>query len=206
MNAFEMAILIIFHPIITFQHIKRLRGKFRYTPILVILFLIIAVRCFSIYVTHFPLTTVESRDANVFLEIVKLILPIVTWTLASYSMTTLLDGESQFRETLLATAYCMIPYIIVMIPLTLLTRILEVGQESLYYSIETIMWIWIIWLLFYSLKEMNEYSVSKAVIIALLSVFTMIIVWATVVLFFAISAQFLNFIKEVFVEFRLKFY
>lgn len=206
MNALEMAVSIIFHPIITFQNIKRLRNRFHYYPIFIILLFVVGVRCFSIYYTHYPLSGIQPREMNLFLEAVKLILPIATWALASYSMTTILEGESQLRETLLATSYCMIPYIIITIVLTLFSQLLEVGQESFYYSIQAIMWIWIIGLLFFSLKEMNEYSMPKTIVIALLSVFTMAIVWATMVLFFAISAQFFSFIKEIFVEFRFKFY
>ena len=51
-----------------------------------------------------------------------------------------------------------------------------------------------------SIKEMNGYSVRKTLLIVLLSVFTMLIIWATVVLLFTISSQFVTMLREVYFE------
>jgi len=201
-----MALLVIFHPIVAFQYIKKLRDRFNYMPIIILLLSVIASRCFAIYFTHFPLAEIHPREANIFLEIFKLFLPVFTWTVASFALTSILDGECQFREILMATAYSMLPYILVTIPLTILSRILEGEQQGFYDTAQTIMWIWIILLILISLKELNDYSVLKTIMVALLGLFTMIVIWATVVLFFAIVSQFLNFIQEVLVEVRYKFY
>lgn len=200
-----MSLISMFHPIVAFYYIKKDREKFHYAPIFLLLFLLVAGRIFSIYVTHFPLATIQPRDANIFLESIKLLLPILTWALASYAMTTILDGESLFRETLMATTYSLMPYIVFIGPVTLFSRILETDMAALYTGLHTVIWLWVFVLFFISLKEMNNYTIKKTVIVSLLSVFTMVLIWATFALFFAISAQFFSFIQEVFIEVKFKF-
>lgn len=205
MQVIRTSLISIFHPIVAFYSIKKDRDKFNYAPIFLLLFLMVAGRIFSIYVTHFPLATIQPRDANVFLEGIKLLLPIVTWALASYAMTTILDGESLFRETLMATAYSLMPYIVFMVPITLLSRVLEVEAAALHTGLQVVVWLWVILLFFISLKEMNNYTVKKTVVVTLLSIFTMVLIWAAFALFFAISAQFFSFIQEVIIELKFKF-
>lgn len=206
MGIIKMAGLVIFHPIVAFQYIKKQRDRFNYVSIIILFFLIIAVRIFEIYFTHFPLSDIQSKDANIFLEIVKLFLPVLIWVIASYAITSILEGECQFREILMATAYSMVPYIIITVFLTLLSNILEAGQAGLYSTLQTGMWIWIVLLLLISLKEMNNYTLKQTILIAFLSLFTMVVICATSVLLFSIVSQFLDFVQEVLVEIRYKFY
>ena len=60
--------------------------------------------------------------------------------------------------------------------------------------------VWVILLMIVGLKEMNEYSVGKTVAVVLLTVFTMAVIWATIVLLFTISSQFVTMIREVYYE------
>ena len=169
------------------------------------IFLAAAVQIFSIYVTHYPLSTVNLRNANVVFECAKILLPVVTWGVASYAMTTILDGETKFSEAMLATCYAMIPFLLISPLLTLFSRILDLGQSGLYYGMYGAMLFWIIALLLTALKEMNHYSVGKTAVVTFLSLFTMMLIWASVALLFSLSMQFITFVKEVIVEARYLF-
>lgn len=204
MEFLKISLAVIFHPVDTYQYIKKDRSKFSYLPILVLLFLVVAVRAFSIYFTHYPLASVEPRDANLFLESAKILLPALTWVLASYAITTIIDGETLLRENLLAMVYSMLPYIIFSIPLTLVSRVFDKGESNLFNTLQVIIWIWVILLFLINLKAMNNYTIRKTILISLLSIFTMALLWATIMLFFAITNQFFHFIKEVMLEFRMK--
>lgn len=200
----KMSVLVLFHPVVAFHYIQKDRRRFSYYPILILLFLCICVRLFSIQLTHYPLSMMQARNGNVLLECVKLFVPILTWVIASYAMTTILDGETLIREALLATAYSMVPYIIFTVPLTLLSRILELEQSALYYTLQAFVMGWVILLFIINMKEMNHFSGKRTLVIILLSLFTMAIIWATVALFFAISSQFISFIGEILLEFKYK--
>ena len=198
MKTLKMSIMVLFHPVVTFQYIQKNRSEFSYLPVAALLLLSIIVRIFSIQVTHYPLAAGEPRNTNIMLECIKLFVPVLTWVLASYAMTTILDGETLFREALLAMAYSLVPYIVFTVPLTLLSRIMELSQGSLYYSIQNAI------LFIINMKEMNHFSGKKTLVIILLSLFTMAMIWATVALFFAISSQFISFVQEVLLEMKYK--
>ena len=52
-----------------------------------------------------------------------------------------------------------------------------------------------------ALKEMNGYSGGKTVLVILLTLFTMVMIWAVVILLYTIASQFVTMIKEMFYEF-----
>ncbi len=204
-ESLKLAVMILFHPIAAFEYMKRKRETLSGLMILAVIFLAAAVQIFSIYVTHYPLSTVNLRNANVVFECAKILLPVVTWGVASYAMTTILDGETKFSEAMLATCYAMIPFLLISPLLTLFSRILDLGQSGLYYGMYGAMLFWIIALLLTALKEMNHYSVGKTAVVTFLSLFTMMLIWASVALLFSLSMQFITFVKEVIVEARYLF-
>lgn len=207
MKWLKLAAVTLFHPMVGFNYMKRDRSKFNYTPILVIMLLMIFTKIFSIFVTHYPLATVTTRDANVLVECAVMIVPILSWVIASYAMTTILSGEVMFRECLMACSYSLLPYIIVQIPLSVATNIMEESQQGLYNVISNFALLFVLLLLFINLKEMNNYTMAKTFGIILLSLFTMILLWASISLVFALSMRFVNFVSEIITEisFRLNY-
>lgn len=201
MKSLKLCLMTLFHPIVVTEHIKKQRGeKMNWMPIIVLLALALGVRILSIYGTHYPLAAVSVRKANLLLECGKLFVPVLTWVLASYMMTTILDGETLFTETLLFSAYALVPYIVFTPILTLASRIMENSQIGLFTSMEVIILGWVVVLMIMALKEMNGYSVGKTVLMILLSLFTMVMIWAMVILLFTIASQFVGMIKEMFYE------
>ena len=200
-ESLNLCLMTLFHPIVVTEHIKRQRGKkMNWIPVIVLLALALLVRIFSIYFTHYPLATVSVRKANLLLECGKLFVPVLTWVLASYAMTTILDGETLLSETLLFSAYALVPYILFTPILTLASRLMDINQLGLFASCEVIILGWVVLLMIIALKEMNGYSAGKTTLIIFLSLFTMVMIWAVVILLYTISSQFAGMVKEIFYE------
>lgn len=202
MESLKLCIMTLFHPLVVTEHIKRSRGRtMNWLPVIVMLALTVLVRIFSIYVTHYPLSSVSVRKANLLLECGKLVVPVLTWVLASYAMTTILDGECLFQETMLFSAYALTPYIVFTPVLTICSRLMDGNQLGLYTTLEFIILGWVVLLMILALKEMNGYSGGKTVLVILLTLFTMVMIWAVVILLYTIASQFVTMIKEMFYEF-----
>lgn len=199
-----MSVLVLFHPAVAFTYIQKERNKFSWFPVILLLGLGILIRLFSLEFTHFPLSSITARS-NLFLEVAKLFIPLISWGICSYLMTTILDGETLFRESMLAVSYALVPYILFMIPLTLLSRIMDVSQLGLYTTIETVILGWVILLIIISLREMNHFTIGKTVGVVFLSLFTVAVLWCAVALLYSICTQFIDFVKEVITELRYKF-
>lgn len=205
MKALKLAAVTLFHPIVGFRYMKKDRTKFNYHPIWIVLLLMIFTKIFSIYVTHYPLNNVNLRNANLIIECAVMIVPVMTWVVASYAMTTIMDGEVMFRECLLACCYSLLPYIIVHIPLTLMTNVMDLGQIGWYSTINNASLLFVLVLLFINLKEMNNYTISKTFGVIFLSLCTMLVIWASILLVYALTLRFTSFISEVIVELQYKF-
>ena len=187
-ESLKLCLMTLFHPIVVTEHIKRQRGKkMNWLPVIILLALALIVRIFSIYFTHYPLSAVSVRKANLLLECGKLFVPVLTWVLASYAMTTILDGETLLTETLLFSAYALVPYIVFTPILTLASRLMDGNQMILYGALEFGILGWVVLLMIIALKEMNGYSMGKTVAIIFLSLFTMVMIWAVIILLYTSS-------------------
>ncbi len=205
MTGLKMCVMMLFHPIVVGEHIKRQRGNEAFRrqslcTVIVILAAALGVNIFSIYFTHYPLSSVSVRKANLLLETGKLFVPVLTWVLASYAMTTILDGATRMGEAMLYNVLTLVPYVVFTVPVVLLSQVMDANTASLYGVMTGGLIVWMAVLMIVGIKEMNEYSVGKTVLVVLLTVFTMAVIWATIVLLFTICSQFVTMIREVYYE------
>ncbi len=205
MTGVKLCVMMLFHPIVVSEYIKRQRGNeaFRKTSrilVLILLALALGVNIFSIYFTHYPLASVSVRKANLLLEVGRLFVPVLTWVLASYAMTTILDGATLIGEAMLYNTLTLVPYVLFTVPVVLLSRLMDGGQSAVYTVMTGGLLVWVVALMVIGLKEMNEYSIPKTLLVLLLTVFTMAVIWATIVLLFTIASQFVTMLREVYYE------
>ena len=193
---------VIFHPGATFRLIKFYRDDFSSLPVFVLLFLTVAVRVSFIFLAHFPLAELEPKDANIFLEMVKLLLPLLTWVVSSYAVTSIMGGEALPKEILMAAAFAMVPYIILAIPLAGVSRLLSstADEKSLFVFLNNAVWFWVLLLHFLSVKNLHDYGILKTVVVCALSVFGMALIWALFVLMFALTGNSKAFIQGLVLE------
>jgi hypothetical protein len=202
MEAIRLSLMVLFHPADSFRRIKSDRSRFDYKPIFVILFLLIVVRVAYIYLCHFPLALIQPRDTNIFLEIVKLILPVVSWAVSCYAVTTIMDGGSLMRETMKSSVYCMMPYIYFTIPLAILSHVLGLSEMMLFRALTAGIWIWVALLFLISIKVMNEYTVLQTIGISLITIITLILIWAAFLLLATLTGQLIDFVRGFITELR----
>jgi len=179
------------------------RSRFDYRPVVVILLLLVIVRVSYIYICHFPLAVLKPRDTNILLEVVKLIVPVLTWALSCYAVTTILDGGSLIRETLLSTVYCMLPYVIFTLPLGLLSHLMGLSELLLYRALIWVVWIWIGILAVMSIKIMNDYTMLKTIGICLITIVTVFLIWAAFLLTVTLTGQLIDFFTVLITEIRV---
>jgi len=199
----KMAFGVIFHPVETFEEIKNGRGKLNLVPGVIILLSVLAARIFYLFVVHYPLADIDLKDSNIWLEAVKLLLPVITWVIASFAITAILDSESKISEIFLATTYCMVPYILVTFPLAVLSRILTRNEASFYGFILNCTWIWILLLFFISLRTLNDYSISRTAAAYAISGGTMVLIWFVSLLGYTLTGKLYQFISGIIYEIRM---
>lgn len=203
-NALKLSLAMLFHPVDTLERIKKTRDNPNYLPSFIILLTVIATRVFFIYTAHYALSNIDPKDANIWLEVVKYLLPVLTWVVASFAITSISGGEAKINEIFIASSYCMLPYIVINIPLALLSNLMSKDEAMLYSLIIIISWIWVFVLFFLGLQKLNDYTVKKTVAVSAVSIAMMGLIWAMLILMYTLSLQLHEFITGIIREIRMK--
>lgn len=100
---------------------------------------------------------------NLLMEMLGVVIPFVLWCGVNWALTTLMDGKGTFKEIVIASAYSLVPVILVMIPLTLLSRGLRAEEGGLYYAGMAFAMGWSALMMFVGTMITHEYSFLKTV-------------------------------------------
>lgn len=172
----------------------------------IILYLLVAVaKIFSLFVVHYPFRSQEIYEINLASEMLTTFVPLLTWVIASYMVTTICSGEVKMREVFSASAYCMLPYVIVIIPLSLISNIMSSSSSGLYTGIITLMWIWVGIMFFVSTMSMNSYGFIETIKIVLLTLFACVFMWLVILLIFMLGEEVVDFFTGIYDNFKIYF-
>lgn len=199
----KFALATIFYPRQAFVALKTERSRTGYLGDVIVLISIVLVRIVYIYTTHFPLAELNPRDSNLLLEIVRLIVPLLSWVVANSAVTSIFDGEVMPRQMLKASVFAVLPYVVLTIPIALISRILGTGEEALFVALRTLVTVWVGGLLFFAVMVLNDYTIVKAIWICGLSIVAMLLLWAVILLAYALTGQLYSFVSRFILEIRM---
>ena len=120
---------VIFHPFDGFWCAQR-AGKGDPRAATIIIALVTMVYILSKQLTGFIFNTEIDQDFNLFSELLGVIVPVLLWCVANWSITTLMDGEGSFKDIYIATAYSLVPLILINVPMIILSRIIVQEEQQ----------------------------------------------------------------------------
>ncbi len=202
MHLLTLSLCVLKHPAQTFALIKANRHRFKMYPAVILIALCVIVRIASIFATHFPLTAIDVKDMNVLFEVGIIIVPLVSFAICSFALSSVLDGSSKLSENVMAVAYAMLPYILLTLPLAFFTRLLEIGDRGLYTSINSFIFAWVLLLMFIAVKVINEYTLAQTVFSVVLTLVIVVLFWCVLLLIAALAGQFIMFVTGIYRELR----
>lgn len=194
---------MLVHPFRTLDNIKNSRKRISPWGAAIIVVLVFAVRLMFIYTVHYPFMDIELEDVNIILEFIKLILPILTWSCATFLIAGQFSGESTLKENFLATAYCFVPYVVINLLATALSQVLSRGETGFFAFLVNGVMIWIIILLIDSVRRLNDFSFGRTLLVCLISLLCMVICWFIVLFGYMVIVGFLQFVREIMQELQL---
>jgi hypothetical protein len=196
---------VIFHPFDGFWDIKHeKRGSMAAAVVLVVLLL--AVTLFDYQFKGFLFMEDKLRmRVSLITEILKIGLPFILWVFASWSLTTLLDGEGSLKDIAIATAYCLLPMILIKVPMTLASNFVTVDEGAFITVFNGISYFWAGLLLFISVVVTHQYTVPKAILTILMSVVCMGILLFLSMLVVTLAQQIVSFFMMVYQEASIRF-
>lgn len=137
-------------------------------------------------------------------ELINLLLPFVLWCVANWSLTTLMDGEGKFTEIVMATAYALMPMLIIYIPNTVLSIFMTQEESVFYVFFNGLAMLWTAFLLFVGTMTVHQYSVKKTAVTILLTLVCMGFLLFLGLLFFSLIQQIYAFFYTIYQEFLFR--
>lgn len=190
----------MFHPFNGFWELKfERKGKVWFALLLLLLLSLLYVlkRQYTGFIFN---PGVSADSVNVIDEVKFVVLPFFLWCIANWSTTTLMDGEGKFKEIVTASAYALLPVLLMQVPLILFSNIITIQEGSFYRLLESAGFLWFIGLLFVGMLTVHQYSVTKTVITMLLTMIVMGIIIFLGLLFFSLAQQMVSFVTTIYKE------
>ena len=147
---------VIFHPFDGFWCAQR-EGKGDPRAATIIIALVTMVYILSKQLTGFIFNTEIDQDFNLFSELLGVIVPVLLWCVANWSITTLMDGEGSFKDIYIATAYSLVPLILINVPMIILSRIIVQEEQRIYQALGILAVVWTGFLIFSGLMTIRNY-------------------------------------------------
>lgn len=188
LDAVRFSKFVIFHPFKGFWELKReKRGNVpAATAILLSVILVFILRR---QFTGFVLNYNEPNDMNIFLQISYVLFPFFVWCIANWSVTTLMDGEGSFRDIYIASAYALVPLVIMNIPMLLLSQVLVENEVTIYTLLNTVAILWVAFLMLIGIMTVHQYTMGRTVATILVTIVAMIAILTILLLFFSLLQQ-----------------
>ncbi|WP_313999565.1 Yip1 family protein [uncultured Paenibacillus sp.] len=190
---------VILRPFDGFWDMKyEAKGKMRVA--LTVLFLVVITMILQKQYAGFLVNFNDPRYLNSLDDLQYTVLPFFLWCIANWSITTLMEGEGNFKEIVMASAYAMVPLILIYLPTTFMSRFMAAEETAFYYLLNSIAVIWFLFLLFAGIMTVHQYTAAKTVLTMALSVVAMGIIVFLGTLAYSMIMQMYWFVIDIYRE------
>jgi hypothetical protein len=194
---------IAFHPYDFFESIQE-PGRIKWSQGITLILLVFVARMAAILLTSYTFQTREPYQISAFHEFIWIVVPWLTFSISNWAVSTILDGEGKFKELFVGSAFALVPYIILIIPISLLSKMLSFDEQNIYSFLTMATFLWAGWLLLLGLKILHDFEISKLIWIILITIAGILIIWFVAILMFGLINQFYNFFADIVKELRMR--
>jgi len=161
----------------------------------------VIVEVLRLTLTNFQFVTINMEYFNSIIVALRILLPIGLWTVANWSLTTLMDGKGRMFEIYMAVCYALTPYVIINVIMIVLSQFITFEEGAIYWVLAGFSALWTGLLILAAMMMVHDYSVVKTVLSSILTIVGMgVMVFIFVIFFSLVSdaiAYFMSLYKEI---------
>ncbi len=191
---------ILRHPADTCYGIKR-QHKASVLSATIILLVFLVTYILNLYCSAF-LFRYHGSVNSVLVQLLIILAIFALWCLVNYLISTLNDGEGWLKDIYIASCYCLLPYILIKLPLIPLSYCLTYNEQFIMSIANFVTYAWSGILLLMTIANIHNYSFKETLKNIILTILGMLIVAFTLLLVYMFMSQLIDFIisiiKEVF--------
>ena len=196
---------VMMHPFDGFWDLKHeKKGNLKSSFILLAVFTVFyGIRAqYSGYVV----TKTISNESNAIFECFTILLPLAFWVISNWCFTTLMDGKGTIKDIFIATCYALKPYIVFSIPLFIMSHVLVADEAMFYTVLNAVSLIWMLGLMFFGMITIHDYSLSKGILTAILTIVGILLIIFILLLVISISQNVVDYFFNIYKEITLRLY
>jgi hypothetical protein len=167
----------------------------------VIVFVAVIVEVLRLTLTSFQFVKINMESFNAVIVLMSILLPVFLWTVANWSLTTLMDGKGKMGDIYMAIAYALTPFVIINAIMIILSQVITFEEGAVYWFLAGFSTLWTGMLILSGMMMVHDYSIGKTILSSLLTVVGMgVMVFIFVIFFSLISdaiAYFVSLYKEI---------
>lgn len=145
-----------------------------------------------------------NNTPSIIMTIISVLMPLVLWAVANWCLTTLFDGEGSFKDVYIASCYCLIPLVLLILPTTLLSNVVITSEASLLTMINSVAFIWMGLLLFFAMMVIHDYSIVKNVLTSIGTVVGIAFIVFIILLFAMLVRKVIAFFFQIYIELKYR--
>jgi len=196
----KYSLYVITHPLDGFWDLTHeKRGSVAAANVIIALAVIVEVLRQTL--TNFQFVTINMEYFNSLIVAMRILLPVGLWTVANWSLTTLMDGKGRMLEIYMSVCYALTPFVIINAIMILLSQFITFDEGAIYTVLGSFAAVWTGILLLSAMMMVHDYSLLKTLLSSLLTIVGMgVMVFIFVIFFSLISdavAYFLSLYKEI---------
>ena len=199
----KQALYILRHPIYGVWDMKREKTG-RYRDGIILMVLAIAAVTFNRQMRAFVFNSNYNVPLDILKEIATIVLPVVLFSLANWSVTTLAEGKGGFQDIFLVTCYSLMPLIIFQFITPIISHFMTLNELVYLNILDGIGFGWTALMLILGIKEIHEYTGGKMVSTMILTAIGAAIIIFIALLFFSLLQELGSFIYTIYREFSLR--
>ena len=184
------------HPLDGTYGIKR-QGKVSVGSANIMLAIIAVFYIINKYFCGFLLKTVREGSYDIISDIGLILIATVLVTGCNYLMCTINDGEGKLKHIYCSFIYSLAPYIVFTPIIFVISHVVTFNEVFFVEFAQLFMLVWIVILVFISIREINNYTIKETVKIIGLTAFTILIVLLLAFIIYMLWAQVFDFIKSI---------
>ncbi len=133
-------------------------------------------------------------------ELMKVLIPFVSFVLGNYLVSSLMDGEGTLKAVFVNTLGALVPVLIILPVMTVLSNVLTYNEAFLYQFLLVAMIIWTAVLIFFAIKETHHYTIRETVYNILLTALMMVVMILASIMVYFMVRQVIDFIGDLMKE------
>ncbi len=171
-----------------------------------LIILVLLTNLIKLGATSFIFDPVNWDEVNLLLEIGQFLVPFVIYCVANWCLTTLFDGKGRLPDIWMGTAYAMTPYILIQLPLIVLSNFVTEEEGAFYTYFGYFSMIWCGLLVMASVMMIHDFLLGKAFISIVFTAVGMLIIVFLLVLFFSLISDGVSYFYSIYKETVFRMY